>query len=43
MIIIIITVLIDNHHAVTPLPIVIITVGIRFKDYGVKDTCGTLL
>jgi hypothetical protein len=28
---------------VTPLPIVIITVGIRFKDYGVKDTCGTLL
>ena len=28
---------------VTPLPVVIITVGIRFNDYGVKDTCGNLL
>ena len=28
---------------VTPLPIVAISVGIRYEYYGVKDSCGALL
>ena len=28
---------------VTPLPIVAISVGIRYRHYGVRDSCGDLL
>ena len=30
-------------HTVTPLPIVALSVGIRYDYYGVKDSCGDLL
>jgi hypothetical protein len=36
----------ENHYyyyAVIPLPIVAISVGIRYEYYGVKDSCGELL
>ena len=36
-------ILITNIFAVTPVPIVVITVGARYKYYGVRDSCGNLL